>query len=78
MEYLNLIPETCKNEPLVPKGSESTDNYKAASICFPVNSFTINESSMIFFTSENHNYPFSNTQSFLILPELAKATSAST
>ena len=78
MEYLNFIPETCRNDPLVPKGRESTDNYKAESIYFPVNSLTINESSIIFFTSENHNYPFINTQSFLILPEFAKATSAST
>lgn len=78
VEYLNTIPETCKKEPLVPKGRESTDNYNAASIYLPVNYFTIKESSIIFFTSENHNSPFSNTQSFLTFPELAKAISAST
>lgn len=55
VEYLNFIPETCKNDPLVPRGRESTDNYNAAKISLPVSSFTINESLIIFFTSENHN-----------------------
>lgn len=78
VEYLNLIPETCKNDPFVPNGRESTDDYKAANIYLPVNYFTINESSIIFFTSESHNSPFYSTQSFRMFPELANATSAST
>lgn len=32
VEYVNLIPETCKKDPLVPRGNESIESSRAAKI----------------------------------------------
>ena len=77
LEYVNQMPETCRNEPFVPSGNESTEISSACLICLPVSCLTTIASSIIFIRSENHSFPCYRTQSFLTFPELQKAISAS-
>lgn len=75
--YLNVIPETWRNEPLKLPGSPSILYYKARSKNLPGTAFTTRASLIIFDTYEYFKGPAGKIQSFLMVPAWAKATSVS-
>lgn len=75
--YLKLRPETCKKEPLKLFGRPYILYYNALSKNLPGTALTTKASFMMFETYEYLSGPAGNIQSFLILPEFAKAISVS-